>query len=511
MPERVRFEDLVIVLPGIGGSMLYDGVEPLWDPSLGLAGALLHDDAKRIDRLAEDPGLLDDPSYESAIQPVGLIERETTLPGLASVNIYKPLRRALGGNLELYLGDPRVDGLPANYFEFAYDWRRDIRVSANRLAALVKRELPKWNGWFSPGGDAKTVLVAHSMGGLVAKYYLDVLGGWETCRALITFGTPYRGAPVAATYLANGYQKFGVSFDGLTRLIRSFTSVYQLLPRYQIVQDARPGADPDTPLLRVAELLDDTDDYIGGLCVGRAKRAREDFHKKLVSPRSVLARWRPLAGFGHRTVQRAVFDGSQLTAPPFWKNTLPSAQALGVNELVRQELNSGDGTVPALSATPLELADVGLWAWENSTHSSIHCMDDVLEKLLRTLVTLPGKGTSHLEGPAGDAEGPEQGTASKTPPQGPTLDLDVDAVFARDEPVEIRCGVAGAATAGPATIEITGREAADGHVSRLSTVDADGEGYRWLSDDKPLPAGSYTVAVRVPSLGLAASDVFEVC
>jgi hypothetical protein len=36
------------------------------------------------------------------------------------------------------------------------------------------------------------------MGGLVARYYLEVLGGWEKCRALFTFGTPHRGSLNAA-------------------------------------------------------------------------------------------------------------------------------------------------------------------------------------------------------------------------------------------------------------------------------------------------------------------------
>jgi triacylglycerol esterase/lipase EstA (alpha/beta hydrolase family) len=63
------------------------------------------------------------------------------------------------------------------------------------------------------------------MGGLVARYYLEVLEGWRDCRALITFGTPYRGSANALNYLANGYKKL---FLDLTEVMRSFSSIYQL-------------------------------------------------------------------------------------------------------------------------------------------------------------------------------------------------------------------------------------------------------------------------------------------
>jgi hypothetical protein len=487
---------MIIILPGVGGSVLHhSGVGPLWDPSLGHAGALLRADSRRIDLLAEDPGLLDDHSHRGPVTAVGLIQRETTLPGLAAINMYQPLCQALLGNLEVKVGNPRVDGPPANYFEFAYDWRRDIRVPAECLQQLVTRELSKWSDVLSPGTSPQTVLIAHSMGGLVAKYYLDVLGGWRTCRALITFGTPYRGAPVAADYLANGFQKFGVSFAGLNQLIATFTSVHQLLPRYPIVEDRRPGQGGNAPLLRVAELPSD----VGNLRTRRAEDARSNFHKALgtPSPGEWDKKWIPLGGFGHRTVQSVVFDGRRLKA----SSKLPSAERLGIEDLLRDTLHGGDGTVPALSATPVEWAKFGIWDWENGKHSSIHRMTDVLEKLVRTLVTM-SRDTSHLERALGGGEAVEG--ASLAPPPQPSLDLEVDPVFLADEPIEGVCGLAGVDAADPATVEISG-----GTVLRRLTVDAGGDGYRWSAG--LLPTGGYTVTVRVPSVGLSVSEVFEVC
>lgn len=71
------------------------------------------------------------------------------------------------------------------------------------------------------------------MGGLVSRYYLEVLEGWPQCRALFTFGTPYRGSVKAVNFLANGYKKL---FLDLTEVMRSFTSIYQLLPIYKMVR-----------------------------------------------------------------------------------------------------------------------------------------------------------------------------------------------------------------------------------------------------------------------------------
>ena len=103
------------------------------------------------------------------------------------------------------------------------------------------------------------------MGGLVARYYLEVLEGWRECKALITFGTPYWGSMNALDYLANGYKKV---FLDLTELMRSFTSVYQLLPIYRVVR-------ANGTYHNVSELQD-----IPGVDQQRAQEALA-FHRKI--------------------------------------------------------------------------------------------------------------------------------------------------------------------------------------------------------------------------------------
>jgi len=70
------------------------------------------------------------------------------------------------------------------------------------------------------------------MSGLVSRYYLEVLEGWKDSRALFTFGTPYRGSLKAINFLANGYKQL---FLDLTEVMRSLTSIYQLLPIYKVI------------------------------------------------------------------------------------------------------------------------------------------------------------------------------------------------------------------------------------------------------------------------------------
>ena len=85
------------------------------------------------------------------------------------------------------------------------------------------------------------VVVAHSMGGLVARYWLGPLGGWRHCRGVITLGTPHRGAPKALDTLVNGVRVRGIHLQRVSDVIRSWHSPYQLLPVYRCIWDSTAG------------------------------------------------------------------------------------------------------------------------------------------------------------------------------------------------------------------------------------------------------------------------------
>ena len=98
-------------------------------------------------------------------------------------------------------GDPAHPVPGADVVAVPYDFRRSIIEAAERLDAVVCAHL----------GDAseaeragRVIVVGHSMGGLVARVWMGLLGRWPWCRALITLGTPHRGAPKALAWLVNG-------------------------------------------------------------------------------------------------------------------------------------------------------------------------------------------------------------------------------------------------------------------------------------------------------------------
>jgi pimeloyl-ACP methyl ester carboxylesterase len=131
------------------------------------------------------------------------------------------------------LGDYLEEGL--NYergndlFEFAYDWRQDVRVSARHLAQAIE-------GWSI---TSPITIIAHSLGTLVSRYYVENLGGKDKVGQIILLGGPHSGAPQALISLILGEEllPFGLLVDRLREVLATFPSVYQILPSYPCVYD----------------------------------------------------------------------------------------------------------------------------------------------------------------------------------------------------------------------------------------------------------------------------------
>jgi hypothetical protein len=322
---------LVYVLPGIGGSVLErpgTGGKPaktVWDAGFGdIAGLVRHPE-----RLSPDEEL----------RPTGLIRSKRLLPGWTVVPGYERLwkgLRALPG-AELDMGHPDTRNPRANVVLFPYDFRLGVAHAARRLAADVHERLKD----LSPGERAgRVVVIAHSMGGLVARYWLGPLQGWPLCRAVVTLGTPHRGAPKALDLLANGVRLAGVRLKGASELLREWPSVAELLPRYPMIRDATtdralyPG---DLPLSGLAGPA-----KAGFALHQEIEEGWRDIPRTGREPQVV-----PRLGWSHDTPGSARWDGRRLVmskAMPTWL------------DLEGWEEDHGDGTVPALSAVPVELS-----------------------------------------------------------------------------------------------------------------------------------------------------------
>ncbi|WP_169976923.1 CHAT domain-containing protein [Tautonia rosea] len=140
---------------------------------------------------------------------------------------------------------------------FTYDWRKDLRLAADALLASI-------NTHFGP--DEPVHLVAHSMGGLVARSFIERHGdrwrsmwsGGEERRSrggrLVMLGTPNHGSylvPQVLCGLANTVwmlERLDLSRDmaGMMRVVHSFPGVYQLLPSPLVDANAEPLYDPST-------------------------------------------------------------------------------------------------------------------------------------------------------------------------------------------------------------------------------------------------------------------------
>ena len=125
-----------------------------------------------------------------------------------------------------------------NFFQFPYDWRRDNRVAARKLA---KNRHTLWlTAWRQSSGNAnaKLILIAHSMVGS-REPLPRVLEGWRDSRAH-QFGTPYRGSIKRSACSSTAEDK---GFD-LTDVSRSMTAPDQLLPIYKCYDggNGRPSA-----------------------------------------------------------------------------------------------------------------------------------------------------------------------------------------------------------------------------------------------------------------------------
>lgn len=137
-----------------------------------------------------------------------------------------------------------------NLFVFPYEWRASNVETAKLLRTKIEEIKTKTN-W------PKVDIVAHSMGGLVAREYIETLNGGSGVDQLITLGTPQNGSP--KSYMAweagdliqdnfieeflikrifqqeaeeNGYETV---FDYLTK--KPISSVRELLPVYSYLRD----------------------------------------------------------------------------------------------------------------------------------------------------------------------------------------------------------------------------------------------------------------------------------
>jgi pimeloyl-ACP methyl ester carboxylesterase len=478
--QKVRLFDLVIFLPGIMGSVLQKDGKDVWAISgqaIGTALTSWGDSLQQLRLEGDDP---DQAKLDDGIRATALMPGAFSFPLLAKSLGYAPLLAAIQRSFELLPGQLDL-AQPANFYTFPYDWRRDNRATAKRLQRFIEQQLRAWRN-YTGKQDAKVILIGHSMGGLVARYYAEVLEGWRDCRAVITIGTPHRGSVNAVDSLSNGSKPFTM----LTDTVRTFTSAYQLLPIYKCVDSAGTYH-------RIAEI-----DGIHGIDRRRAGEALV-FHRAIedaVEAHQQDAQYHeffrtiPIVGTRQPTNQSVTLLDGKATV----RQALPS--------WIDAQLDDGDGTVPRLSATPIELSTEYRETFVAERHAALPNHPGILQDLIERVRHMQVQGLRAIRGPE---LSPEQ--ASR-----PALALELEDLYLRSEPITLHASYLN--TAGLAAPIARLQRFVDGQRLALPhrLFVADAAGWRLALDD--LEAGLYQIEVAAGSGGPQAPspvhDLFEV-
>jgi hypothetical protein len=319
------------------------------------------------------------------------------------------------------------------------------------------------------------------MGGLIARYYVECLEGFKDTRAIITFGTPHRGSVQTIEYLVNGYRTLGSRLSTFTELMRSFRSVYQLLPIYECILTTDP-----TKTLPVWQRVAET--FLPKVNQVWANEALA-FHRlieKCQGENELLDEYDvkvlPVVGWGHTTLQSARHVGESIEVG----TELPPA--------VDKVLADGDGSVPRVSAIPIELhrKPTQWWTW-NQKHATIQNNETLLRNLSQILAALQGQ----LGQPA---------RAPGAAPEPNKIALDVEDAYLSTEPVSIR--VTTATTAEPKSVTAVITRVANQDVPKAVVLKS--QGNVWTCEER-LDPGGYRVVVQVEGVNVEpVTDVFEV-
>lgn len=308
----------VMVVPGYLGSTLFLGSEQLWPNTKALFSA--------SSGLHYGEGCPD-------LEARALVDEMVIVPNLVKLERYGRLTRYLEEALGYEMGN--------DLRTFPYDFRQDVRVSARKLAQAIE-------DW--PTGEPITI-IAHSMGSLVSRHYVDRLGGHRRVERLVMLGGPQVGAPETIVHLVLGGQllPFGMMAEKLRDLVLSHPGVYQLLPSFPCGEDQHG---------KPVDWLNDGS-WLPERTRPLLKNAAE-FWREMKPKPAVPALC--IFGYGLKTVSTVRLergaDGLGLKVEPLCER-------------------SGDGTVPERSAV-LEGAEIHP---VEQYHGSLHADNDVKKRL----------------------------------------------------------------------------------------------------------------------------------
>ena len=363
MAERQPMSDVIVLVPGILGSVLVDkdGRE-IWGASGCSIARNIVTFGNALNKIALPQGIGHSDPKDGVTAPRTL-PRLYMVPTFWKADGYGKLADRLKDRFNL---TPVSDNHIGNLIEFPYDWRLSNQLNGQRLAGQVVPVLDRWRKT-TGNPKAKFIFICHSMGGLVARYFLEVLKGRELTNKLITIGTPYQGSINALEALANGLflglGPIGVSVDSL---VRSFPSVYQLLPTYDCL-DIGDGKERNLSGCSLPNI--DT----------KAVKEASVFHSTIANSVERRANYKTfvIKGIDQPTSQSALLRDGKIEPLRIHKG----------------EDVAGDGTVARGSAQPPEWeGEEGGWTtFASQTHALLQSTDSNLSQIFGILTGELGK------------------------------------------------------------------------------------------------------------------------
>ena len=309
--------DLFVLVPGIMGSELRRGRRVVWglDPRILIKQTLPF--TNPLGELALDPEALGS-DEDPPIVATGLLRFPGSLPGLTSLEPYTRMESRL----------KKLAGNDAAYLAFPYDWRRSIADAAAKLETAIDERVAQ----LKAGRDDEVgiVLVCHSMGGLVGRYFIEVLGAHDLVKHFITLGTPFAGSVKAMRVLATG-GAIGIGPVSLfAKSIRDAAStmpgLHELMPRHPCVEISGPSDEEALRALTTAEKIE-----LGAneALVEQAESTFGTIEYAIRSRGGAFARHRPVVGLKQPTLNRVrnLGDTPKFLSDPVGDGTVTQASA----------------------------------------------------------------------------------------------------------------------------------------------------------------------------------------
>lgn len=340
----------VLIIPGIAGTELYDEGDLIW-PNIGRMFTNINDQF-----LSESLMLDDNGNSINSIQPGEAIEDTVfTIPIVnKEIKISDYFRSLL---IDLESGGYERD---ISYSLFPYDWRLNLTSAVFDLKQKI-------DDIKNQTGSEKIDIVAHSMGGLVAKAYVHEYGDGNIGK-LIFVGTPHLGAPKAGKVLLTGDQ-FSIPWlekERIKEIAENSPALHQLLPSHKYFDQfqgyIRKYSDEN---LRDYEgtksfFLDEKDKNINMF------NLFEDFQNK--------------------NLQDINFSDAEVYNIAGCTTPTQSAYRLGtLGTIVKVGYSSGDGTVPLISSDYINISEENKFYVKNGDHPELSSQDGVRDLILSIL------------------------------------------------------------------------------------------------------------------------------